>query len=365
MHNEHITKKRLLAAYKRGDITLRRHPKHRNLVLAKYTHKYAYSKKTACDWDMLTLACRGLVFDMEGEGRVLARPFDKFFNYFEHSELSQYQFMPQLFTLDNYRVYEKMDGSFIIAFWYKDELIMTTTGAWDSEQAQEAHKIYFEQYGDFTRIANPNYTYMFEVLYPENRIVVDYGSLRSMVFLGARRNTGYNEVVSDTFNHSDLPRTYDDFTYSGLINDMATGSALPDSVKEGFVVRFETGLMVKFKYETYFALHRLRSQMSPTHILQSYRDGTLNTMEWLGKDQEYAEEVIRKAKDMFAETFLKMTETYDYVMDMDTRKEQAIYINERPEADLPKSLRGVIFSLLDDNVDRANEMIWKYVGEHL
>ena len=45
---------------------------------------YNYSRKTQYDgkWDDVTLQCRGLIVD-KSTGKILVRPFKKFFNYEE------------------------------------------------------------------------------------------------------------------------------------------------------------------------------------------------------------------------------------------------------------------------------------------
>ena len=54
--------------------------KHPTLPLSIYN----YSQKTQYDghWDEVTLACRGLIVD-SSTGKVIVRPFPKFFNYEE------------------------------------------------------------------------------------------------------------------------------------------------------------------------------------------------------------------------------------------------------------------------------------------
>ena len=64
---------------------------------------YNYSRTTQYDgmWDDITLNCRGLVLD--NEGNVIAKPFPKFFNYEEHK--------PEDIPNENFVVYEKIGVS--------------------------------------------------------------------------------------------------------------------------------------------------------------------------------------------------------------------------------------------------------------
>ena len=81
-----------------------------------------------------------------------------------------------------FAVFEKYDGSLLIVARFEDDVVVATRGAFCSPQAQEGAQI-LAQYGyDFIQ---PGWTYLFEVIYPENRIVVDYGDERDIVFLSA------------------------------------------------------------------------------------------------------------------------------------------------------------------------------------
>ena len=54
---------------------------HPTLPLSIYN--YSRTCQYGASWDEITLACRGLVLD--NEGNVIAKPFPKFFNYEEHN----------------------------------------------------------------------------------------------------------------------------------------------------------------------------------------------------------------------------------------------------------------------------------------
>ena len=75
---------------------------HRTLPLSiwNYSPEVQYNQL----WDDITLQCRGLVTD--NEGNVVARPFKKFFNLEEGKHTSTSEF----------DVYDKMDGSLGILF---------------------------------------------------------------------------------------------------------------------------------------------------------------------------------------------------------------------------------------------------------
>ena len=65
------------------------------------------------------------------KGRIVARPFKKFFNLSDgRTDIT-----------GEYEIYEKMDGSLGILFFYEGEWILASRGSFTSEQAIEGKKI--------------------------------------------------------------------------------------------------------------------------------------------------------------------------------------------------------------------------------
>jgi T4 RnlA family RNA ligase len=219
---------------------------------------YNYSQSTQYEgkWDEVTLACRGLVLDEAG--KIVARPFGKFFNMEEgrHTPTSSFE------------VFEKMDGSLGIMFLYNGQLVCSTRGSFTSEQSEWMSN--FVQRNNYRKLVSEGYTYMFEILYPQNRIVVDYGDAERLVLLGVNHTQSGDEVP-----YSDLLLTegwdlvdrydgiYDYQTLKGMVRDNA----------EGFVVRFSNGSRMKIKGEEYLRLHRVMTNLSTTAIWEVLANG--------------------------------------------------------------------------------------------
>ena len=131
-------------------IIANKHPEY-DIWILNYSPK-AQSKKF---WDEYTMACRGMVVD--AEGNILARPFQKFKNYQEHEA-------GEIDLTKPYVVYEKMDGSLIILFYYeqKMEWIVASRGSFISEQSIEARKMLDASVCDEL---NKRLTYLFEIIY--------------------------------------------------------------------------------------------------------------------------------------------------------------------------------------------------------
>jgi RNA ligase len=131
-------------------IIANKHPEY-DIWILNYSVK-VQSKKF---WDEYTMSCRGMIID--ADGNILARPFQKFKNYEEHdpSEIDMTQ---------EFEIFEKMDGSLIILFYYapRMEWIITSRGSFISEQAIEAKNLIDNSIYDKL---NKNFTHIFEIIY--------------------------------------------------------------------------------------------------------------------------------------------------------------------------------------------------------
>src|SRR5690606_32454323 len=135
-------------------------------------------------WNDVTLNCRGLV--IQDDGAIIARPLRKFFNY---GELERRGLQA---PSGPFEVYEKEDGCLGIVYYYAGDWHIATRGSFTSWQAQRAQKILD---GLNTRILHPSFTYLFEIILPDFRIVVDYGGAEELVLLAGLHLYRHNEEL--------------------------------------------------------------------------------------------------------------------------------------------------------------------------
>ena len=230
---------------------------------------YNYSRKVQYEqlWDEVTLECRGLVLDEAGE--IIAKSLDKFFNFEEVKDID--------WSCEHVWVQEKMDGSMGILFYYADEWHMATRGSFTSEQAKRGMEILKRKYDlkNFMKEA----VYICEIIYPENRIVVDYAGEEKIVFLSATSNdTELNWTTAQmVFHMSGIDKN--DLVYTNMVYDadetMLKHLKEHDSTnREGYVLRFSpSNKRVKIKFEEYVRLHRLLTNFSNVDIWEHLRDG--------------------------------------------------------------------------------------------
>lgn len=151
-------------------ITIREH--HDGALIYNYSDAALY---TPGAWENPAVRqCRGLVVR---DGDVVARPWAKFFNHGQreagHLDLSS-----------PVEVTDKMDGSLGILYPQRDgQLAIATRGSFVSDQAVHATNTLRRRYS--TIETPPGLTMLFEIIYPKNRIVCDYGDTDDLVLLGA------------------------------------------------------------------------------------------------------------------------------------------------------------------------------------
>jgi hypothetical protein len=243
--------------------------------LIKQTHPtlpltiWNYSQTTQYEgkWDEITLQCRGLVTD--DMGNVVARPFKKFFNMEEGKHT----------PTEEFDVYEKMDGSLIIVFWYDGGWVVASRGSFISDQAIGASKIFFEGLDHNFSIG---ITYLFEFTAKWNRIVVDYGDEDNLTLLGAIRTDDETEATYEQLEmiargaNCDVVKRYDG------IKDYSTLKGIIKDNQEGFVIRFSNGERMKIKGEEYLRLHKIMTEISTKSVWEVLSNG--DNMEDLLKD---------------------------------------------------------------------------------
>lgn len=280
-----------------------------------------YSKVCSLEgkWNEATIQCRGVIVDEDYN--VLSRPFEKFFNYEEIEDKS-------IIPGGAATAYEKIDGSLGITYWIDNIPYIATRGSFVSDQAQHATKILHTKYADlwdFMR-TNRGFTFLFEIVYPENRIVVDYGDLDDIILLAIINNEHpENEIPIELYSkYFHTAKSYGTFEDWLGIREKFDGQG-----REGFVLRFDNGFRMKMKYEDYFRLHRLRSYLTKKHIFEFVETGRLAELnEMLEQFDEEIKMSVEKILEEFTDRFNEIEEeARSEYRDFETDKEAAVYFN--------------------------------------
>jgi RNA ligase len=239
-----------------------------HLTLPIDIYNYSRECQFSSAWDEVTLNMRGTVLDREGN--IVAKAFPKFFNMEEHK--------PEEIPNEAFDVFEKMDGSLGILFHYADEWHLSTRGSFTSDQAIKGREILEKyQYGKLDK----NCTYLFEIIYDGNRIVCSY-DFEDLILLGVFDNRDGYEYAIHSKEANLMGITLSDI-YSSWgfkivrkfdgVDDYKSLKTMVEENKEGFVIRFKSGMRMKIKGDEYVRLHRLLTNFSNVDIWELLKDG--------------------------------------------------------------------------------------------
>lgn len=314
-------------------ISVQKHPTE-NLYIYNYTQKAQFDR----EWNEHTMNCRGLILD--GDGNVIARPFPKFFN------LEEAIGMGEDLPAEDFVVTEKYDGSLGILYWIGDEPYLATRGSFVSDQSVEGNKI-LQGYRQYFKELNRDFTYLFEIIYPENRIVVDYGGRRDLVLL----------AIVDRESGEELdPRECKIFPVVDFVDgikDYHKLSERAEANKEGFVIRFASGKRYKVKFDEYVRLHRLITGVNARRIWDLLRnDQPLDELLERVPDEFF--KWVKDTKEALERDYQRWFDVsmlaYSEVQGLKTRKEQALALQKY-------DCKDIVFRLLDGK--EYADAIWK------
>lgn len=321
----------LLAQHGKNGLVTTRFHESLPLAILNYTPECQFTRA----WDDVTRKCRGLIYNTQTL-EVVARPFEKFGNWDEGG----YPYPPAGPALRM----EKMDGSLGILYRapasegagvdFDNQYRIATRGSFHSEQAEWATKYLYEVRAThperWVATGNPDFdsyngchpaikgpatdfyakhgkTYLFEIIYPENRIVVDYGDYKGLVLIDVIDNeTGFADT--DEFDNCAWPEKvvrhpvagFD----SGQTNDIPSG-------EEGFVFLWPAkNFRTKMKSAEYVEIHRMISKLNEKTVWQALVDGkTVDQIkvglpeEFHGWIDEVAMGIMGKAAEILGEVY--------------------------------------------------------------
>lgn len=330
--NTNICKESIAPFVVEGFVSAQRHPD-LPLTIYNYTPKTQFSRR----WTPVTMACRGLI--LADDGSVVARPFPKFFNLEEMSK----SWNPPSKT---FTVTAKEDGSLGILYRTDDGYAIATRGSFGGMQAIKATEMFREHWT--LPWDTDHYTYLFEVIYPENRIVVDYGDTERLVMLAViETKTGKDVELPAWYPHH--VRSYPDVTDFRSLRDRETPNA------EGFVIRFANGFRVKVKFTEYVRLHRLLTGVNARKIWEiRSTGGSMDELLTRVPDEFY--EWVKRTNDGLSAQFDRIRTDALLAMHQcprESRKESAAYISQQG------ALAPVMFAMLDEKGYDA--IIWKQI----
>lgn len=311
-----------------GYVKCTAHPDYPYSIL-NYTDKAQFDNR----WTDTVKNCRGLIYNVD-TFEVIARGMPKFFNHNQPGA-------PEIGLDDIVHVADKADGSLGILYPTPDgRWAIATRGSFTSDQALHATERFEELGLEF--VAEYGFTQVYEIIYPENRIVLNYGDRDELVLLGVVDN--------------ETGRFYPDTLEPGYEGTMTFGEALaqpPRVNAEGYVfTRVSDGAMAKYKYDAYLLLHKAIFGLSARKLwellivdadMDEYIASLPDELQAWAKETARSIEVLAESRTAWlAEEFnqlLSKVET-DFGVESWDRGDFARYAKEHDEA-------WAMFALLD------------------
>lgn len=301
-----------------------------------YTQNTVYSRY----WDEVTMACRGLV-TRDSDGGLVSRPIRKFFNVGEPEALVRH---------DRFFAYDEVDGSLIVVGRDNGQAVVSTKGSFDTWHSEAAR-------GLLSGFVPPKgVTAVFELIHPDNRIVLDYQGYEGLYLIAAIDNVtgadiGTSEEVADFMGwHGDVVarRSFDLQRMMETVKDPLNGEG-----REGFVIVWPNDNgpwdRIKLKFAQYVLLHGIYTGLTNRKVWEVLQDDSWTDWDALleiapdelhGAIKSCARELADQANRLCAQAETLVTA----VSLMPTRKEQAEYIL----ANSTRPVSGLAFAALDD-----------------
>jgi RNA ligase len=340
----------VLEAHIRNRVINRRSHPRLPLAILNYGQKAQFEQL----WDSVVCRCRGLIYHYE-TGDIVAVPFAKFFNY---DTGWREETFPENLPTDEPEITRKLDGSLGILWRFQGHHGIATRGSFESEQAKWA-TAWFDKNTHPSKFP-AGWTPLFEVIYPENRVVVRY-DYEGLTIIGCVNNETGEEMTHDGLVEMGLSAGV---PVVDKINETIEDLTLRDDEnEEGFVACWHKDegppLRVKIKFATYFRLHRLLTGTSPKRVWESLRDGQdlkaimddtpSHFNAWV---QGWESKLTANFKEIEAEAVKRFSAVGQFHPD---RKTFAMWANQ-PEN---KQYAPALFKLLDKSP--YADVIWKHV----
>lgn len=246
-----------------------------------FTFKYAHS---GVDFtDSLVRNARGLTLNRESE--IVTIGFEKFFNHKQLEEYEQYDDdfkdkYSRVAPKDIYKVWEKLDGTFIALGLDGDRFVSATSSSTKTDFSKNAQD-YFESLSTAdalkTYMKENNLSLFFEYTSPRNQIVIPYQK-EKYTLIGAR----HNDIEDTRILRLDLEQ----FGIQAVKPQEMTLDELIDyqrnnETTEGFVVENQEGKLIKFKTDYWFEQHQEQGRL---FFGEPYTEAKLDTLITLIKD---------------------------------------------------------------------------------
>lgn len=282
--------------------------------------------------------CRGLILSYP-DFEVLSRSFDRFFNYREDKRELNFPFHDAI-------AYEKCDGSLISLYHDSSKWCISSKGTAFAEAEMPTGRTLNELFSstlrensEYVDLTLPedlktfwDFTFIFELCAPDNRVVKSYGAKTKIFFIGMRHKHTGEYYKPEDFIHLfqeygiELPEVFDINSFEEAVEYYEK----LDTLDEGWVFYHEeTGKRVKVKNPSYVQIHHLRDNgaLNPKRIINLILlNETSEYLTYFPEDEEFFLPYINAYNTLLS----KIEESWMKHKDIPEQKEFALTVREYP-----------------------------------
>lgn len=221
---------------------------------------------TKVSWSQDNLIFRSSIWDFSGN--LLSAGFKKFFNFSESPHL-----YPDPEKFSNWQVIEKIDGSLMICDFINNELSVRTRGTFSYKSLDNFYdfEIAYQKYNILSLCKNePQYSFLFEIVSPNNKIIFNYGPDINIYLIGVINKNDYSileqdklDYIAKKFNFK-RPKRYKFNNLAEMISDVKEWRR-----QEGVVLYYgpKENNLLKFKADYYIFLHKIKNKLNSKESL--------------------------------------------------------------------------------------------------
>lgn len=275
----------------------------------------------------LVQEARGIILEKETY-RIVCHPFHKFFNYGEEHAAP--------INWSSATIEEKLDGSIMKIYFYEKWRVASNSCIEAKDDFRTMFDECLEKYPSFSyENLNKDMTYLFELIHPDNPIVIRYKEKR-LVHIGTRNNITGQEI-RQRLQPFHFPRTYSLETLEDCLKFVRN----EDFQDEGFVVVDGDFHRIKIKSPRYIQSHLIKNKVSSSagSLECVLLNETSEYLTYFPEDLEKVEDYRRKIKafeDRMRELFLSLERG-------SCRKDFALSVKNK----VPRELSSIIYKLYD------------------
>jgi hypothetical protein len=332
-----------------------------NIKIQKYGDIFSlnYCQINSPKFHPIADICRGLIVNNNLE--IISQSFDRFYNYGEVESR-------EIFSKpSNFKVVEKIDGSLIKIYWWDNQWnISTRSNPFGDNYVGDYLFTYAELVKSTLGVSLSNlsldkdYTHIFEIVSPYNKIVTDYGKNPKLYYLVSRNNISgeYSNFSLSIKNNFPLICSPEIYNFNSLTEVLEKSKTLC-SLQEGFVIynnNFQP--ILKIKSPKYVTAHKLRGNgLTLKNAIQLILDNEQSEyISYFPEDNSFFEKIILEI-NQFLSTLQNIINHLDYQL---SQKDFASLINN-----YPAEYKTYLFLSRKLNILDARELFFsKFLGKN-